>query len=56
VKLQGKATQEEVMGVKERRLLLALALAALVTLALAGAASAARLDVAEHGGDPSRRS
>ncbi len=37
---------------KERRLLLALALAALVTLALAGAASADRLDVAAHGGRP----
>jgi CHRD domain-containing protein len=40
------------MGVKERRLLLTLALAALVTLALAGAASAAKLDVADHGGRP----
>jgi hypothetical protein len=49
--LQGKAPQE-VMGVKGRRLLLALALAALVTLALAGAASAAKLDVADHGGRP----
>ena len=37
---------------KGRRLLLALALAALVTLALAGAASAAKLDVADHGGRP----
>jgi hypothetical protein len=35
---------------KGRRLLLSLALAALVALALAGAASAARLDVADHGG------
>ena len=37
---------------KARRLLLSLALAALVALALAGAASAARLDVADHGGRP----
>ncbi len=37
---------------KGRRLLLSLALAALVALALAGAASAARLDVADHGGRP----
>ena len=35
---------------KGRRLLLSVALAALVALALAGAASAARLDVADHGG------
>src|SRR5919112_6735571 len=35
---------------KGRRLLLSLVLAALVALALAGAASAARLDVADHGG------
>ena len=35
---------------KRSRLLLSLALAALVALALAGAASAARLDVADHGG------
>jgi hypothetical protein len=35
-----------------RRLLLASVLAALVALALAGAASAARLDVANHGGRP----
>ena len=35
---------------KGRRLLLSLALAALVALALAGAASAARLDFADHGG------
>jgi len=40
------------MGVKGRRLLLTLALAALVTLTLAGAASAAKLDVADHGGRP----
>jgi hypothetical protein len=37
---------------KGRRLLLSLVLAALVALALAGAASAARLDVADHGGRP----
>ncbi len=37
---------------KARRLLLSLVLAALVALALAGAASAARLDVADHGGRP----
>jgi hypothetical protein len=37
---------------KGRRLLLSLALAALVTLALAGAASAAKLDGADHGGRP----
>ena len=37
---------------KGRRLLLSLALAALVALALAGAASAAKLDVADHGGRP----
>jgi hypothetical protein len=37
---------------KGRRPLLALGLAALVTLALAGAASAAKLDVADHGGRP----
>jgi hypothetical protein len=41
---------------KGRRLLLSLVLAAVVALVLAGAASAARLDVADHGGDPSRRS
>jgi hypothetical protein len=41
---------------KGRRLLLSLVLAALVALALAGAASADRLDVADQGGDPSRRS
>src|ERR671913_2361644 len=35
-----------------RRLLLSLVLAAVVALALAGAASAARLDVADHGGRP----
>jgi hypothetical protein len=35
-----------------RRLLLSLVLAALVALALAGAASADRLDVADHGGRP----
>jgi CHRD domain len=35
---------------KGRRLLLSLGLAALVALALAGAASADRLDVADHGG------
>ncbi len=35
-----------------RLLLLSLVLAALVALALAGAASAARLDVADHGGRP----
>ena len=35
---------------KGRRLLLSLILAALVALALAGAASADRLDVADHGG------
>jgi hypothetical protein len=35
-----------------RRLLLSLVLAALVALALAGAASAAKLDVADHGGRP----
>jgi hypothetical protein len=33
-----------------------LVLAAVVALALAGVASAARLDGADHGGDPSRRS
>jgi hypothetical protein len=37
---------------KGRRLLLALGLAALVTLALAGAAPAAKQDVADHGGRP----
>ncbi len=37
---------------KGRRLLLSLVLAAVVALALAGAASAARLDVADHGGRP----
>jgi hypothetical protein len=37
---------------KGKRLLLSLVLAALVALALAGAASAARLDVADHGGRP----
>jgi hypothetical protein len=37
---------------KGRRLLLSLALAALVALALAGAASAAKLDAADHGGRP----
>jgi CHRD domain len=37
---------------KGRRLLLSLVLAALVALALAGAASAARLEVADHGGRP----
>jgi hypothetical protein len=37
---------------KGRRLLLSLVLAALVALALAGAASAAKLDVADHGGRP----
>jgi hypothetical protein len=37
---------------KERRLLLSLVLAALVALALAGAASAASLAVADHGGRP----
>ncbi len=37
---------------KARRLLLTPILAALVALALAGSASAARLDVAEHGGRP----
>ena len=35
---------------KGRRLLLSLGLAAVVALVLAGAASAARLDVADHGG------
>jgi hypothetical protein len=35
-----------------RRLLLSLVLAAVVALVLAGAASAARLDVADHGGRP----
>ena len=35
---------------KGRRLLLSLVLAAVVALVLAGAASAARLDVADHGG------
>ena len=37
---------------KGRRLLLSLVLAALVALALTGAASADRLDVADHGGRP----
>jgi hypothetical protein len=37
---------------KGSRLLLSLVLAALVALALAGAASAAKLDVADHGGRP----
>jgi hypothetical protein len=37
---------------KGRRLLLSLVLAALVALALAGAASAAKLNVADHGGRP----
>ena len=37
---------------KARRLLLALVLAALVALALVGPVSAARLDVADHGGRP----
>ena len=37
---------------KGRRLLLSLVLAAVVALALAGAASAARLDGADHGGRP----
>ncbi len=37
---------------KGRRLLLSVVLAALVALALSGAASAARLDVADHGGRP----
>ena len=37
---------------KGRRLLVSLVLAALVALALAGAASAAKLDVADHGGRP----
>jgi len=37
---------------KGRRPLLALGLAALVTLALAGAAPAAKQDVADHGGRP----
>ena len=37
---------------KGRRLFLSLVLAALVALSLAGAASAARLDVADHGGSP----
>jgi CHRD domain len=40
------------MNVKARRLLLALVLAVLVALALVGPASAARLDVANHGGRP----
>jgi hypothetical protein len=40
------------MNVKARRLLLALVLAALVALALGGAASAAKLEVADHGGSP----
>lgn len=37
---------------KARRLLLALVLGALVTLALGGTASAAKLEVADHGGRP----
>jgi CHRD domain len=37
---------------KGRRLLLSLVLAALVALALAGAASAAKIGVADHGGRP----
>ena len=37
---------------KGRRLLVSLALSALVALSLAGAASAAKLDVADHGGRP----
>lgn len=37
---------------KVRRLFLSLVLAALVAMALAGAASAARLGVADHGGSP----
>jgi hypothetical protein len=37
---------------KGSRLVLSLVLAALVALALAGAASAAKLDVADHGGRP----
>jgi CHRD domain len=41
-----------VVGLKGRRLFLALVLAAVVALALAGAASAAKLDVADRGGKP----
>ena len=40
------------MGLKGRRLFLALVLAAVVALALAGAASAAKLDGADRGGKP----
>jgi hypothetical protein len=40
------------LGVKGRRLFSSLVLATLVSLALAGAASAAKLDGAEHGGRP----
>jgi hypothetical protein len=43
---------KEVVGMKVRRLFFSLALAALAALALAGAASAARLDGADHGGRP----
>src|SRR5918997_3520554 len=50
--MQGKASQKGSEHMKGRRLLLSLILAALVALALAGAASAGRLDVAEHGGRP----
>jgi CHRD domain-containing protein len=41
-----------VVGLKGRRLFLALVLAAVVALALAGAASAAKLDAADRGGKP----
>src|ERR671912_942193 len=48
--IQGKASQKGREHMKGRRLLLSVVLASVVALALAGAASAARLDVAEQGG------
>jgi hypothetical protein len=42
----------EVMSMKQRRLLVALVLAAIVALALAGPAAAAKLGGADHGGRP----
>jgi hypothetical protein len=52
VGLQGKASRKGGEHMKGSRLLLSLVLAAVVTLALAGAASAAKLDVADHKGPP----
>ena len=50
-----ESDSKEVVGMKVRRLFFSLALAALAALALAGAASAARLDGADHGGGSYRR-